>query len=1331
MLVELLDEEEEGALGKQGHVEEIVAGLEAMEDEAEEIEDEQQNATADDELDSDHDEDHHDADDYGPPATLESRLAHCVPPMRMRLLLATSEECHLYELAPDCSTAASSSSSTTHGGGGGGQFADARLATFVFEHDLVSLSVRGTCMLLALTTAGLEVHALWSGAHPLVAPYLTLPLVLLREEPVLARSSTVSLATKPERKLQDMLVLDCWIVLRPSPSSVASSASPSPSSTMTPAGASAANLIVRTADTDACEGWPSLPFKALPSVAELVRAAVQPLQAQAQAAAASSSSSGHQQQSVSSQAVRLYAEGIVMLVQRYTQLRTLQRSAKRHHQRVVAAAATHHGESASKSFSMRRAAASLCSMQSELAEVCSTLSSLHASLGSLFRAAPGGEGLALAGFFLHYQAEPELPLQRVWSSLSQALRACSSSNSGSGSRQAMLSASVGHDSHVAAHAKALSKFILRTLSAPTASERAALRNSPDLVASFVAHLGSHAPHILPSLLLKSFLLHCPINPRSVLKILEEQAARGNFENSIGSNASSAGDSGAGSSANSTPGPSRGHSLSHSRSSSPTGNSSNTHGGSASSYRVRPVVFHTFVQALLHLQIQSMGADAPTVTSTGAVAQPNGRDCASILLNSFSAHSLEVLLLSHPVLLTRWSHRSALLDFLRVSTPWSLLEVLVGLTQRGVIDGRQGVTMLLGAQQAAAVLSSHAAGVAALAATAATSPLASQTTVDPATLPPLCFASGAVSPSSSASSGSSGLSSQLCSYLECSLDPFMLRQELGVLMEEGEHRGEPVMPWDDGSAVLDGETATSVAIPPTAVAAAAGVDDSVRHADDPFVPLHARQNHKHSSHQVAMREDAAVSAGRGTRAGGRRGATKPLSSMTRGQVASLAEQLACVYIQQEIAATAAELSSSSASPPAHRTLASPLASVLRRAPSISPGPGNSSSNGGGALQDFAARHALGTWWRSNWIDSVLAMTASGAVSPNHNKRAASASAISSRVKKLQAILCGPLPMERSNFERIFTLLRQWPVSSSRSAVAAADGASSHVDPVRLSLLLLVLPRVGQLSSALRLIVAHAPESVWPYALIYCSRVPHVLRPPPSSSSLHALLPWQILHAVLLLHVYYSAHSRAVLTTHTGLPLLAMGERKEDEKNAGAVAPFSSAKPVPDDDEMRARQLLSGLLSADVIEELLRPLDGVLVGTVASSNGAPSPSASRNSPLAATAVPAAAAAAAAAAGMSFYTQCQSSLPPSERASLFLQLYTFVLEQFLARHPPREFLAFIPAAGSANFFLPLVQRNLRLHPAAQRHPQQPPPHRGQPPAAAAFVQPIIGRELIVEPI
>jgi hypothetical protein len=223
----------------------------------------------------------------------------------------------------------------------------------------------------------------------------------------------------------------------------------------------------------------------------------------------------------------------------------------------------------------------------------------------------------------------------------------------------------------------------------------------------------------------------------------------------------------------------------------------------------------------------------------------------------------------------------------------------------------------------------------------------------------------------------------------------------------------------------------------------------------------------------------------------------------------------------------------------------------------------------------------------------------------------------------------------------------------------------------------------------------------------------------------------LHAVLLLHVYYSAHSRAVLTTHTGLPLLAMGERKEDEKNAGAVAPFSSAKPVPDDDEMRARQLLSGLLSADVIEELLRPLDGVLVGTVASSNGAPSPSASRNSPLAATAVPAAAAAAAAAAGMSFYTQCQSSLPPSERASLFLQLYTFVLEQFLARHPPREFLAFIPAAGSANFFLPLVQRNLRLHPAAQRHPQQPPPHRGQPPAAAAFVQPIIGRELIVEPI
>jgi hypothetical protein len=229
-------------------------------------------------------------------------------------------------------------------------------------------------------------------------------------------------------------------------------------------------------------------------------------------------------------------------------------------------------------------------------------------------------------------------------------------------------------------------------------------------------------------------------------------------------------------------------------------------------------------------------------------------------------------------------------------------------------------------------------------------------------------------------------------------------------------------------------------------------------------------------------------------------------------------------------------------------------------------------------------------------------------------------------------------------------------------------------------------------------------------------------------LHALLPWQTLHAVLLLHVYYSAHSRAVLTAHTGLPLLAIGERKENEKNVGAVAPFSSAKPILDDDEMRARQLLSGLLPADVSEELLRPLDGVLVGTVASSSGAASPSASRSSPLAATAVPAAAAAA---TGMSFYTQCQSSLPPSERASLFLQLYTFVLEQFLARHPPREFLSFIPAAGSANFFLPLVQRNLRLHPTAQRQPPQPPPHRGQPPAAVTFVQPIIGRELIDEPI
>jgi hypothetical protein len=964
-----------------------------------------------------------------PPASTVARSNGSIY-LPMRLLVSSSEECHLYDVE-----------------------SDVKLVTYYFEHDLISLQVRSS-FLLALTTHGLEVHSLWY-AHPILH-YLTLPLLIQREEPVVCHGVPL------KERVQDMLVLDNHILFRPSPVQRSGHADALLGSPPT-------HLIVPTEEMDPCESWASWPVKALPSVLEVVANTVQP-----QAIKSMQSS-----KEATPSSIRLFTEALLLLIQRYSQLRVLV------------------DRSANKDAMTR------IQLNREFAGVSQALSSVNSYLAHLFLTA---HELGLSCYFFYYQHDAQL--QTLWNQLTVEVKH-------------------PNPSVAIAHTKYITKFLIKLLLQPTAAEQALLLSSPPLIASFIDHFGIHAPHVLGSILLKSFLLHCPYEPRQVLKILEENASRANYDAGVAS---------------------QGQSLSQSYRTSKPQSSSGTPTSSAPSsgqvntpYRVRPVVFHTFVQALMHLQLSATSGPSTTGSS--------GKDSASILLNSFSGHSLEFLLITHSSLLTTWAHRHLLVDFLRASVPWSLLEVLVVLTQRGEIHVHTGVTLLLGAHAAAGILA-------------------------PTTTKP----SPAASPASSPTASNLPLA-QLQAYLECALNPFMLSQEIGSALEQS--HGHSIDPFDSPA---DAEAYM--------ISASDATERDLSDPDAKFVPMHIRENHKHHPGQVVLSQP------------------DDGPSITRSQVAALATQLACFYIQHSLVP-------GSSSPPTRS--AAPLggAQRTRSMSSFTPSP----------AAEFSTRHALANWWRAAWIDQLRGSATEAAGGPQEEDV---------RVRRLHALLSSPLPLARQQVQQINALLKHLP----------NDAPSAP--PVKTSLMMLILPRVGDLAAALRLVVAHSPECMWPFAQIYCGEKAAAGSTIPTSiaASQTILRHWQLLHAILLMHVFHSTHASTILHRH---------------------AP--SLLHAHDSDEVAAHTLLQSLLPSHLVTSLQLPLDSCVSGDSANYAGA-----------------------------------MSAMPPIERADLYHQLYVFLLEQLVQRHEPIEFLAFIPQLGSSRFYLEYVQQNFKAHKRPRRKQTNP---------------------------
>lgn len=924
----------------------------------------------------------------------------------MRLLLSTSEECHLYDVE-----------------------SDVKLVTYYFDHDLVSLHVRST-FLLALTTHGLEVHSLWF-SHPMLH-FLTLPMLIQREEPVLARDGAV------QEKIQDILVLDGHILMRPMPSYRSQADGMY-------AGSPPQQLIVPTDEVDPCESWSSVPIKAMPTVCDAVAHTIQPLALKSMQSSKEATPSS----------IRLFTEALLLLMQRYSQLRVILD---------------------------RTSNDALDSPRREFATVASSLSAINSYLANLFLTS---HEVGLSSYFFYYQQSSSLT--EMWRRISEEVHSPSATS---------------QQTH-------MTKLLIKVLLHPTAAEQSLLLHSHELVASFVSHLGLHAPHVLGTVLLKTFLLHCPYDPRQVLKILEENAARANYDA-----AASAGQSYRASRSDSTVG---------------TPTSATAAGAGHTPYRVRPVVFHTFVQALMHLQLCSVASAAASA----------GKDSASILLNSFSAHSLEYLLATHSALLTRWTHRHLLVDFLRASVPWSLIEVLVLLTQRGEVDVHVGVTLLIGAQAAASVLAPTSVGAA------------------------------------SAFSSVSFSLTQLQAYLECALNPFMLSHEIGAVLEHD--HGHSIEPFDtraDADAYL----------------VAATNEQSVHGGDVPdpnakFVPLHIRANHLHNPHQMVVASQA-----------------PDAPSITRGQVAALASQLACFYLQVEL------LESSCASP-SSRPVSVQSAPTPRRAMSM--------TMSLAPAAEFSSRHALARWWRATWIEAMRGQTVDAPGEPT-------------RMRRLQALLSAPMPLARKQCEQICALAQQLP------------NDEPNAPPVKATLMMLVLPRVGRLSAALRLVVGHSPECMWPFAQIYCGGD---LASPNPASARATLLHWQLLHAILLMSIFHTAHSAALLQQH---------------------APSLARLPADHTDESAARTMLQSLLPSHLIDPLLRALPLDVVSSACSF---------ATSPVDMTSI--------------------------DRAALFQQLYAFLLAQLVERHDPPDFITFLPQAGSARFYLPYVQQNMDAYQRRQVKP------------------------------
>ena len=1151
VVVELLDEEDDGpggglagGAGGAAKIAAVLQQLEDMEDQAEADDTwEHETHTSTDNSDEEKAGRRSHSDDSSaavPPASSPCRVGACVD-LHVRLLVSTAEECYSYDLD-----------------------ADVRLSTYVFEHDLLVLATRGS-FLLALTTAGLEIHSLWS-AHPMLQ-FLTVPLCVQRDEPITAKGMDC------KRKVQDMLVTDEWILFRQSAAPYAPMGSRSGSSSnlvqlsSTPP---ASRFPSSSASFDPCDCWPPFPVQCLPSVVDVYSKVISPLALRSMRSSATATPS----------AIRLFTEASIMLTQRMAQIR--------------ACVGDEPEESAAG-----HSSAGFLRLCSELASVAHSLSSAHSHLAHLFLSS---HELGLACYFFCYQSH--LPLPQLWSELQEAMRA--------EAKLAATSNGAAAEGMLLASSRCVTKLLIKLLLFPSLAEQHLLRTSPALISSFVHHLESHAPHLLASVLLKTYLLHTPYDPKEVLRVLEDNSKKGNYE------AQSASGGTAGGTGYSSYRPSRGASSAGT----PTGSAS---GSVSGSYRVRPVVFHTFVQALMHLQIQSASSSAALVAGAhSSLSNPmapgqSGRDCAAILLNSFSAQSLEHLLVTYSALLRSWPHRHTLVEFLRSSVPSSLLEVCIVLTQRGDMHVHEGVDMMMGTQAAAAILQRHNDHAA----------------VSSSLLSPVCAVVPLLPP-------------HLCIYLECSVSPFMLSQDIGSSLETNHSMSIP--PWDTSDS--DMHSFEEHAPQPQASQVGESSPAPVAGGVAVFEPYHVRHNDLHSPHQVVLRESSVRAHRSGISAHGRTG--RRSHAMSRDQVADLVVQLACVYLQQEIAEQAAAGSTAHASQRgvSPSSVSPPASSLgLRRAASSS-----SLSSATASAADFGSKHSLVPWWRAAWLDEL-------------------APSASPRMRKLQALLCGPLPMTRQHFQRIFALLLRLMHSSPQSVLSAVTCVS---DPVRASLLLLVLPRVGQLAAALRLLVARAPERcMWPYAQIYCGDThtqrhdtgdtqPSVQSVPSAVSCVPPrLLHWQLLHAILLTQLVAAARH----TTHD------RGSAQSGERtplSASVVLmppppppPSSSLSCVPGS---ASSLLLSGLLPPDLIAQIDAATSSDTHAHEAAGDAA---NETASSP---TAAPVA-------------SDTSSILV---RSCVLHRLYVFLLERLVERHSPCEFLTFIPACGAASFYLTFVQKN-----------------------------------------
>jgi len=1250
VVVELLDEEDEEETNNLGQTmteqEELLAALERMEEMNE-------NAARMEERDLNSIESgSFDPEPSSPTALFPSLRIQAPLLLPTRLLLSSSEgECALYAAPVSTSIVSSAASSSS---------CCSRIATHVFDSDLVSLTVRGG-WILALTTTGFEVHGLWTPSA--FRPVLTLPLALRADElatycddDVLAESATTLPAG--EHRMTDMVVLDDCVLLRPSQAALIQTSMGGVASHRTARSMSAAlllpvfstynlqqaNIATSSMEDDPCETWPAPPMLPIPSVqsaveSRLVAPALRGLDRGREAGPST---------------LRLLAEAWMLLAQRRAQLTP-----------------PNHGPDQTVSDEYYSLVLALVRINRLLYRVF--LQSHSIPLAAHFGVYASGVSCELDGHGhgsggrarKMSMGDAVVDVRSIWDSLHHAPESNSS----------------------VANIRSLCKYAILVLLRPTSAEWHLLQHDPSFLVSLVSYLCTHASHLIGALLLRTCLLYCAYDTRQLLHALDRSANRGEYQLHDASMPLAHDSSSQALSGRHSRGGSTGSTPMQHGSMPPTPTSATAKAYAAHTQRqpplqVRPVVFHTFVQALMHLEsANTAGAEGnagePDTKSFTATISPSSAsspmsastshdsgaasstDKASILLHSFSTHSLQLLLLAHPHLLIRWKGRDALLYFLRRSVPAILMDVVVALTQRGQIDAAVGIQLLTGSIE----------------------------------LSPAILSASSLSPSSH------DTLPLLVSYLERSLAPFMLTSAFGNILERD--HAFIILPWDSEAdranyiqQALNG-TKASVESPDGNIHAESNTRQAAITPDgnDRFIPIQVRALNIIRPHQHIV-------------------PTPSGPAITRHQIASLAHHLACVYIHRESSgATGAGVVSTSPSSSSSPTSSGAL-DVL--SPSMRQMNVNSSSsplqvaqldassphNHANSPSAAAASHAaMMDWWRAGWLDEWMDSSNSHvnqAANQALSLRSPSSSttqdhALNPRLRRLQAILCAALPLSSSHFQSIYALLLQLRPT--------LDDRQRH--RVWMSLMLLVLPRVGRLAAAVRLVLSHGPSVIWKYAQVYCfcgadvtgSGIRSLLAPsfscPASSPVDQHCAPdparyrytaawlrdecaslWKLLHAALLLHIYHSTHSHSVILQQYADAL--QSNLKPTERSiAGLNAAVRSSLLLPD--ATQARDLLSTLLPGDVLDQMFEPLPCCHCDQDGEADASPS---------------------------FFPCRCssQSHSLSLSFASFVHSLYQQLLDWSVVYHPPRLFLSFIPAAGSARYYMPLVRRNFIQHRAAE---------------------------------